>query len=63
MEEYKLREMNLVPLKDETYVKDLSEGCNISDIQTVGAIVESQIVAIESEYYDKDILLDIWKNL
>ncbi len=61
VDEYKLRELSLVPYKsemDETNVEqeDLS-------VQSVDSIVTSQIANIESEFYKTDLLLKIYKEL
>lgn len=58
--EYGLRDLMLIPEKVEA-----EEGAEILDInfESVDTIVIGQIDAIDSETYDKNLLLDIYRNL
>lgn len=62
VKEYELREMSLVPLKKDAYSDDLANGGNIA-FQSVDTIVQGQLTAIESEFYDPNLLLDIYRGL
>jgi len=57
---YKLREITLIPAK-----KELHEYENKAEIkfESVDQIVFGQLTAIESDHFDKNILLDIYKHL
>lgn len=58
--EHKLREMSLIPIKGEQ--TDTSTGDGLK-FESVDQIVLESINAIESEAFDKKILLDIYNNL
>ena len=58
---YNLREITLIPNKEVGFDSDVMLG-NIQ-FQSVDQIVTSQLTAIDSEHYDKTLLLDIYRNL
>jgi hypothetical protein len=58
--QYKLRELMLIPEKVEVESNAVSIDINFESVDT---IVMNQINAIESENYDKKMLLDIYKDL
>jgi DNA repair exonuclease SbcCD nuclease subunit len=58
--EYKLREMTLIPMKTEAVEQYNSEGLKF---ESVDQIIVDQINAIESNSFDKRLLLDIYNNL
>jgi DNA repair exonuclease SbcCD nuclease subunit len=60
METYKLRELSLLPKKEI----DNNEGVAIGEIkfESIDTIVQNQINAISSEHYDRNLLLDIYRN-
>jgi hypothetical protein len=59
--EHKLREMALIPMKGEA----IEQGQNSDGLkfESVDQIIIDQINAIESNSFDKKILLDIYNNL
>ena len=59
--EYQLREMSLLPVKNDEYSQDLAPG-EIS-FESVDNIIIDQIKNIESDFYDKNILLGIYQSL
>lgn len=58
---YNMREIALIPVKNESYAQDLAPG-EIS-FQSVDQIVASQLTAINSDFYDPALLLDIYRTL
>ena len=62
IEEYELREMSLVSIKNDLFSDDLAPNGNVK-FQSVDSIVQGQITNIVSEFYDPNILLDIYRNL
>jgi hypothetical protein len=58
---YKVREMNLVPIKTDSIAQDLAPG----DVkfESVDQIIHQQLSAISSDFYDPALLLDIYKTL
>ena len=58
---YKLRDFNLIPYKPSSTDEDLND--NISGVETVDQIVEYQINQVESNTLDKNLLLDIYRNI
>ena len=58
--EYKLREMTLLPMKTEAIEQYNSDGLKF---ESVDQIIVDQINAIESNSFDKRLLLDIYNNL
>ena len=59
METYKLRELSLIPNKSVEVVDHLPGEIKFESIDT---IVQNQINAISSEHYDRNLLLDIYRN-
>ena len=60
-ETYQLREISLLPQRQETHAEDLAPG--EIKFESVDQIVTGQIGAITSEHYDANILLDLYRNL
>lgn len=58
---YKLREMTLIPAK-AAHLADMDVTGTVK-FESVDQIVTGQLSAIESEQYDKKILLDLYRNL
>lgn len=56
-----LREMTLIPIKADMANQDLAPG-EVS-FESVDQIVIDQITAIESDFYDNKLLLEIYRNL
>lgn len=59
--EHDLREMALIPIKLDQVTQDLAPGD--LKFESVDQIIIDQITNIESEFYDKKILLDIYNKL
>lgn len=62
IEEFELRELSLVTVKKDIYADDLAPGGNVQ-FQSVDMIVQSQLTNISSEFYDNNLLLDIYRGL
>jgi hypothetical protein len=60
VEKYKLRELTLIPMKEEHY--DEGETAKL-EFESIDTIVTNNITAISSEQYDPKLLLDIYRNL
>lgn len=60
IEDFKLRELMLVPEKREISVTDEDES---GDFESIDQIVTSQIANIQSETFDSKVLLSIYNNL
>ena len=60
MEQYDCREITLIPQKS---VEDLNSNLDISQFESVDQIVSKEIAAIDSENFDKTILLSIYNEL
>ena len=60
VEKYKLRELTLIPMKEE-YEND-GETAKL-EFESIDTIVTNNITAISSEQYDPKLLLDIYRNL
>lgn len=60
MGDYPIRELTLVPEKKDI---DISSTLEIQDFESVDQIVTNQLVNIDSDTYDKKILLSIYNNL
>ena len=58
---YSLREMALIPVKNEQHALDLAPG--ELKFESVDGIMIDQISNIESQFYDPKLLLEIYKNL
>ena len=59
--QYAIREMSLIPVKNQEVAQDLAPG--EIKFESVDQIVTQQITAIESEFYDPKLLLQIYQNL
>lgn len=59
--QYNLREMALIPIKMDEHSQDLAPG--EVKFESVDQIVVDQISAIESEFYDPKLLLELYRNL
>lgn len=61
VEKYHLREITLLPNKNA----DLSENIGTAEVtfESVDQIVTNQITSIDSDHFDKKMLLDIYRNL
>ncbi len=60
MGDYPIRELTLIPEKKETEITSTIE---IQDFESVDQIVTNQLVNIDSDTYDKKVLLSIYNNL
>jgi hypothetical protein len=60
MPQYKLRELMLIPEKVEVDAQSAPIDINFESVDT---IVMNQINAIDSDNYDKGLLLEIYKEL
>jgi|TARA_R110000851_G_scaffold147665_1_gene287639 DNA repair exonuclease SbcCD nuclease subunit len=60
MEEYQCREITLIPQKQ---LEEISTTLNIEQFESVDQIVSNEILAIDSEAFDKKVLLDIYNDL
>ena len=60
LEEYKLREITLVPAKREEHAQDWSGDVHF---ESVDQIVLTQLAAIESDVVDRQVLIDIYNSL
>lgn len=58
---HNIREMSLIPMKLDQHAIDLAPG--EVKFETVDQIIVDQITAIESEFFDPKVLLDIYRNL
>jgi hypothetical protein len=58
---HELREMTLIPMKLDAVGQDLAPG--ELKFESVDQIVIDQITAIESDFYDPKLLLEIYRNL
>jgi DNA repair exonuclease SbcCD nuclease subunit len=59
--DYRLREMALIPVKNNTVNTDMAPG--EIKFESVDQIVTDQLTNIESEFYDPKLLLKIYQNL
>tara|TARA_R110000823_G_scaffold40754_4_gene107680 strand:- start:1140 stop:2153 length:1014 start_codon:yes stop_codon:yes gene_type:complete len=60
VKDYKLRELRLIPGNEEEHVESFSGEIKF---ESVDNIVTSEILAIESEHFDPNILLEIYKSI
>lgn len=60
LEEYKLREITLIPAKREEHAQDWSGEVHF---ESVDQIVLTQLAAIESDVVDRQVLIDIYNSL
>ena len=58
---HNIREMSLIPMKLDQHAIDLAPG--EVKFETVDQIIVDQITAIESEFFDPKMLLEIYRNL
>jgi len=59
--QHELREMSLIPVKSDEHAQDLAPG-EIS-FESVDSIIIEQIKNIESDFYDKGVLLEIYQSI
>ena len=60
MNQYPIRELSLIQQK----IEDTTVNENVPiNFESVDSIVFSQLKAVESDFYDKDLLMDIYRNL
>jgi DNA repair exonuclease SbcCD nuclease subunit len=60
LENYQCREIKLIPLNR---TEELDSELDISQFESVDAIVANEIMAIDSDSYDKKVLLEIYRDL
>ena len=60
MERYPIRELSLIQQKLEDTQLDNSIEINFESVDT---IVNSQLQAVQSDFYDKELLMDIYRKL
>ena len=60
MERYPIRELSLIQQKLEDTQLDESVEINFESVDT---IVNSQLQAVQSDFYDKELLMDIYRKL
>lgn len=58
---YNIREMSLIPMKLDQHSQDLAPG--EVKFESVDQIIVDQISAIESDFFDPKVLLEIYRNL
>jgi hypothetical protein len=58
---YNIREMSLIPMKLDQHTQDLAPG--EVKFESVDQIIVDQISAIESDFFDPKVLLEIYRNL
>jgi hypothetical protein len=58
---HNIREMSLIPMKLDQHSQDLAPG-EVS-FESVDQIIIDQLAAIESEFFDPKVLLEIYRNL
>ena len=57
---YHLREISLIPLKEQEFEQDNNEAVSFNSVDT---IISEQILAIESDFYKIPLLMEIYNNL
>lgn len=60
LEQYKCREIKLIP---QNRIEELDSTLDITQFESVDQIVSNEIMAIDSESYDKKVLLEIYRDL
>jgi DNA repair exonuclease SbcCD nuclease subunit len=60
MKEYQCREITLIPQK---HLEEINSQLDIDQFESVDQIVSNEILAIDSESFDKKVLLDIYSEL
>jgi len=58
---HNIREMSLIPMKIDQHSQDLAPG--EVNFESVDQIIVDQLAAIESEFFDPKVLLEIYRNL
>jgi hypothetical protein len=58
---HNIREMSLIPMKLDQHSQDLAPG--EVNFESVDQIIVDQLAAIESEFFDPKVLLEIYRNL
>ena len=61
VDKHKLREITLIPVKNDEHVQDLAPGD--LKFESVDSLVTQQITDIESDFYDNKLLLQIYQTL
>jgi len=61
MSEYQLREMSLIPIKEDNLSMETQSG--EINFESVDTIVTSQLQQIDSAQYDSQLMMDIYRNL
>lgn len=60
LEQYQCREIKLIP---QNRIEDIYTDLDIEQFESVDQIVSNEILAIDSDSYDKKVLLEIYKDL
>ena len=60
IEQYNCREITLIPQK---HIEEISTELDIEQFESVDQIVSNEIQAIDSEQFNKKLLLDIYNEL
>jgi hypothetical protein len=60
MDQYKCREITLIPQK---HIEEINTDLDIEQFESVDQIVSNEIQAIDSEQFNKRLLLDIYNEL
>ena len=60
MDDYKCREIKLIP---QNRIEEIDSELDISQFESVDQIVSNEIFSIDSDSYDKNVLLEIYKEL
>lgn len=60
LEQYECREIKLIP---QNRIEDIYTDLDIEQFESVDQIVSNEILAIDSDSYDKKVLLEIYKDL
>jgi hypothetical protein len=60
MEQYKCREITLIPQKQ---LEEITTELDIAQFESVDQIVSNEIMSIDSENYNKNLLLNIYGEL
>lgn len=61
MPQYNIREMSLIPIKNDHHSIDLAPG--EVKFESADQIITTQLAAIESEFFDSNLLLEIYRTL
>jgi DNA repair exonuclease SbcCD nuclease subunit len=60
LDQYQCREIKLIP---QNHIEELDSELDITQFESVDQIVANEIMAIDSENYDKKVLLEIYRDL